>query len=222
MKEMNRRTFLKLSGASAVMLALAGCDDSCSSGSTSSGSATETPPSPPIPVIRDGQKILTIFNAELARRKVENIKFEYSKGLEHAIQADVQMFVDNGSPEFPAEEGLRLRIEGDYAAKMWEGLNEAGYSAGSTAIFGMLNQYRVGVDFDYEGKHLYSMDRLYPATEAQFQQLVDELIKDYGGVPGLHEDDPVVNKVGITVVDINDKTYWAAYIIDKWQGIGDG
>ena len=173
-------------------------------------------------MIRDGQKILTIFNAELARRKVENIKFEYSKGLEHAIQADVQMFVDNGSPEFPSDEGLRLRMEGDYAAKMWEGLNEAGYSAGSTAIFGMLNQYRVGVDFDHEGKHLYSMDRLYPATEAQFQQLVDELIKDYGGVPGLHEDDPVVNKVGITVVDINDKTYWAAYIIDKWQGIGDG
>ncbi len=99
MKRYDRRTFLKLSGASAVMLALAACDDSCSSGSTSSGSATETPPSPPIPVIRDGQKILTIFNAELARRKVENIKFEYSKGLEHAIQADVQMFVDNGSPE---------------------------------------------------------------------------------------------------------------------------
>ena len=83
MKRYDRRTFLKLSGASAVMLALAACDDSCSSGSTSSGSATETPPSPPIPVIRDGQKILTIFNAELARRKVENIKFEYSKGLEH-------------------------------------------------------------------------------------------------------------------------------------------
>lgn len=222
MKEMNRRTFLKLSGASAVMLALAACDDSCSSGSTSSGSATETPPSPPIPVIRDGQKILTIFNAELARRKVENIKFEYSKGLEHAIQADVQMFVDNGSPEFPSDEGLRLRMEGDYAAKMWDGLHEAGYSSGSTAIFRMLNQYRVGVDFDYEGKQRYSMDRLYPATETQFQQLVDELIKDYGGVPGLHEDDPVVNKVGITVVDINDKTYWAAYIIDKWQGIGDG
>ena len=134
----------------------------------------------------------------------------------------MQMFVDNGSPEFPSDEGLRLRIEGDYAAKMWDGLHEAGYSSGSTAIFGMLNQYRVGVDFDHEGKHLYSLDRLYPATEAQFQQLVDELIKDYGGVPGLHEDDPVVNKVGITVVDINDKTYWAAYIIDKWQGIGDG
>ena len=125
MKEMNRRTFLKLSGASAVMLALAACDDSCSSGSTSSGSATETPPSPPIPVIRDGQKILTIFNAELARRKVENIKFEYSKGLEHAIQADVQMFVDNGSPEFPAEEGQsaaeeilrRAERETDYARK---------------------------------------------------------------------------------------------------------
>ena len=114
MKRYDRRTFLKLSGASAMMLALAACDDSCSSGSTSSGSATETPPSPPIPVIRDGQKILTIFNAELARRKVENIKFEYSKGLEHAIQADVQMFVDNGSPEFPSDEGLRLRMEGDY------------------------------------------------------------------------------------------------------------
>ena len=36
---------------------------------------------------------------------MENIKFEYSKGLEHAIQADVQMFVDNGSPEFPSDEG---------------------------------------------------------------------------------------------------------------------
>lgn len=222
MKRYDRRTFLKLSGASAVMLALAACDDSCSSGSTSSGSATETPPSPPIPVIRDGQKILTIFNAELARRKVENIKFEYSKGLEHAIQADVQMFVDNGSPEFPSDEGLRLRMEGDYAAKMWDGLHEAGYSSGSTAIFHMLDQYRVGVDFDHKEKQRYSLDRLYPATEAQFQQLVDELIKDYGGVPGLHEDDPVVNKVGITMVDINDKTYWAAYIIDKWQGIGDG
>ena len=45
MKRYDRRTFLKLSGASAVMLALAGCDDSCSSGSTNSGSATETPPS---------------------------------------------------------------------------------------------------------------------------------------------------------------------------------
>ena len=119
MKEMNRRTFLKLSGASAVMLALAGCDDSCSSGSTSSGSATETPPSPPIPVIRDGQKILTIFNAELARRKVENIKFEYSKGLEHAIQADVQMFVDNGSPEFPAELPEGQRTLQHYDDKTW-------------------------------------------------------------------------------------------------------
>ena len=77
MKRYDRRTFLKLSGASAVMLALAACDDSCSSGSTSSGSATETPPSPPIPVIRDGQKILTIFNAEPERSRTEKTYFSY-------------------------------------------------------------------------------------------------------------------------------------------------
>ena len=51
---------------------------------------------------------------------------------------------------------------------------------------------------------------------------MDELITDYGGVPGLQSEAPTVNKVGITVVDLNGKTYWAAYIIDKWQGIGEG
>ena len=33
MKRYDRRTFLKLSGASAVMLALAGCEDECFGGS---------------------------------------------------------------------------------------------------------------------------------------------------------------------------------------------
>lgn len=37
MKEMNRRTFLKLSGASAVMLALAACEDEGFGGSGTPG-----------------------------------------------------------------------------------------------------------------------------------------------------------------------------------------
>lgn len=96
MKRYDRRTFLKLSGASAVMLALSACEDegfggSGTPGTPDSGSSLppsaydpfysgeittlgpplpEAPDSPPIPVIRDGRKIFEIINAELTRRKV--------------------------------------------------------------------------------------------------------------------------------------------------------
>ena len=111
MKRYDRRTFLKLSGASAVMLALAGCEDECFGGSGApdipdSGSSIdpstydpfhseeittlgpplpEAPESPPIPVIRDGRKIFEIINAELTRRKVQYFKLQYNAGLEHSI-----------------------------------------------------------------------------------------------------------------------------------------
>ena len=103
MKRYDRWTFLKLSGASAVMLALAGCEDEgfCGSGAPDvpdSGSSVapstydpfhseeittlgpplpEAPDSPPIPVIRDGRKIFEIINAELTRRKVQYFKLQY-------------------------------------------------------------------------------------------------------------------------------------------------
>ena len=113
MKRYDRRTFLKLSGASAVMLALARCEDECFGGSGApdvpdSGSSIapstydpfyseeittlgpplpEAPDSPPIPVIRDGRKIFEIINAELTRRKVQYFKLQYNAGLEHSIQS---------------------------------------------------------------------------------------------------------------------------------------
>ena len=140
MKEMNRRAFLKLSGASAVMLALAGFEDEGFGGSGApetpdSGSSIapstydpfyseeittlgpplpEAPDSPPIPVIRDGRKIFEIINAELTRRKVQYFKLQYNAGLEHSIQSEMQMFVDYDTPSFSAEEGLEARMNGDY------------------------------------------------------------------------------------------------------------
>ena len=150
MKRYDRRTFLKLSGASAVMLALAGCEDECFGGSGApdipdSGSSIapstydpfyseeittlgpplpEAPDSPPIPVIRDGRKIFEIINAELTRRKVQYFKLQYNAGLEHSIQSEMQMFVDYDTPSFSAEEGLEARMNGDYVDGMWAGFEE--------------------------------------------------------------------------------------------------
>ena len=152
MKELNRRTFLKLSGASAVMLALSACEDegfggSGTPGTPDSGSSLppsaydpfysgeittlgpplpEAPDSPPIPVIRDGRKIFEIINAELTRRKVQYFKLQYNAGLEHSIQSEMQMFVDYDTPSFPAEEGLKARMNGDYVDGMWAGFDEGG------------------------------------------------------------------------------------------------
>lgn len=107
MKRYDRRTFLKLSGASAVMLALSACEDEGFGGSGTPGTPDsssslppsaydpfysgeittlgpplpEAPDSPPIPVIRDGKKIFEIINAELTRRKVQYFKMQYNGGL---------------------------------------------------------------------------------------------------------------------------------------------
>lgn len=132
MKRYDRRTFLKLSGASAVMLALSACEDEGFGGSGTPGTPDsssslpplpttpftvgshhpwpplpEAPDSPPIPVIRDGKKIFEIINAELTRRKVQYFKMQYNAGLEHSIRSEMQMFVDYDTPSFPAKEGLK-------------------------------------------------------------------------------------------------------------------
>lgn len=244
MKRYDRRTFLKLSGASAVMLALSACEDEGFGGSGTPGTPDsssslppsaydpfysgeittlgpplpEAPDSPPIPVIRDGKKIFEIINAELTRRKVQYFKMQYNAGLEHSIRSEMQMFVDYDTPSFPAKEGLKARMNGDYADGMWAGFDEGGYGwgRGSTAFIRGIHHDCYGIQLDDYKEERYYLDRPYPANQAQFKALMDELEGKFNHAPDPNMlDSPEVRKydIGITVADVQGKTYWAAYIM---------
>lgn len=221
MKHFDRRTFLKLSGVSAAMLVLAACDeigadsasssisssaDTSSSSTSSSSSAASSSTVQTLPILRDGQKIAEQINAEMSRRKIENVHLKYSIGLEHAIQADVQMFVDYGKSEIPAKTGDAMR--GEYVNQMWQGLYEAGYESSSSGFMMMLKQYRIGADLGYGDDGVYRLTKPYPRTADEFRLLVDDLVNEYGA----QEDDRYYN-VGITVVTLEGQSYWAAFII---------
>lgn len=221
MKHFDRRTFLKLSGVSAAMLVLAACDeigadsvgsstsssaDTSSSSSSPSSSASSSSKVQTLPVLRDGQKIMEQINDEMSRRKIENVHLKYSTGLEHAIQADAQMFVDYGKPEIPAETGDAMR--GEYVDKMWQGLYEAGYESSSSGFMMMLKQYRIGVDLGYGDDGVYRLTKPYPRTADEFRLLVDDLVSEYGA-----QKDDLYYNVGITVVTLEDQTYWGAFVI---------
>lgn len=244
MKRYDRRTFLKLSGASAVMLALAACEDegfggSGTPGTPDSGSSLppsaydpfyseeittlgpplpEAPDSPPIPVIRDGRKIFEIINAELTRRKVQYFKLQYNAGLEHSIQSEMQMFVDYDTPSFSAEEGLKARMNGDYVDGMWAGFDEGGYGwgKGSTGFIRSIHHFCYGIQLDNYREKRYYLDRPYPANQAQFKALMDELEGKFNTPPNpniMGSEGVDLFDIGITVADVQGKTYWAAYIM---------
>ena len=217
MKNLNRRTFLKLSGVSAAMLALTACDELSSSfaGSTwassgssasSAASASSAPAEQVLPVVRDGQKIFEQINTEMTQRGITNIHLKYSAGLEHAIQADAQMFIDYGKAEIPAAEGDAMR--GNYTEKMWDGLHESGYESTTSSAIMALKRYRVGVDLGYSDDGVYRLTKVYPHNAAEFQTLVDDLVSEY-----CTQDGDSYYKVGITVITIEDVNYWGAYII---------
>ena len=242
MKRYDRRTFLKLSGASAVMLALSACEDEGFGGSGASdipdsGSSSPPPAYDPfysgeittlglrfrrLPIrplfrcIRDGRKIFEIINAELTRRKVQYFKLQYNAGLEHSIQSEMQMFVDYDTPSFSAEEGLEARMNGDYVDGMWAGFDEGGYGwgRGSTGFIRSIHHNCYGIQLDHYREKRYYLDRPYPANQAQFKALMDELEGKFNYAPGPMDSQEVdVFDIGITVADVQGKTYWAAYIM---------
>ena len=202
MKYIDRRTFLKISGVSALTLALAACDGGHPA---SSGNTGAKPEEKPLPVIRDGKKIFDVLTAEMDKRNFAHKNLNYSVGVEHAIQADVQMFVDYGKAEIPEDIAVKFRLDGEYAERMWDGLNEAGYTFGSTSMIYTINNARIGVDLEDS----YRLTRVYPHTEAEFQTLLNELAEKYEG--GLSN-----AKIGITVADVDGVTYWAAMIMPDY------
>lgn len=167
-------------------------------------------------MIRDGRKIFEIINAELTRRKVQYFKLQYNAGLEHSIQSEMQMFVDYDTPSFSAEEGLEARMNGDYVDGMWAGFDEGGYGwgRGSTAFIRGIHHDCYGIQLDHYREKRYYLDRPYPANQAQFKALMDELEGKFNYAPGPMDSQEVdVFDIGITVADVQGKTYWAAYIM---------
>ena len=127
----------------------------------------EAPDSPPIPVIRDGKKIFEIINAELTRRKVQYFKMQYNAGLEHSIRSEMQMFVDYDTPSFPAKEGLKARMNGDYADGMWAGFDEGGYGwgRGSTAFIRGIHHDCYGIHVIRSRIHSGSAAAHFPSVQ---------------------------------------------------------
>ena len=208
MKYIDRRTFLKISGASALTLALAACDGGHPA-SSGSGNAGTKPDETPMPVIRDGKKVFDVITAEMDKRNLAHGNVNYSVGVEHAIQADVQMFVDYGKAEIPADIAFNFRSKGEYTERMWDGLHEAGYTFGSTSMIYTINNARIGVDLGKESNDPYRLTRVYPRTRAEYQALLDELAERYEG--GLSD-----AKVGITIADVDGVAYWAAMIMPDY------
>lgn len=167
-------------------------------------------------MIRDGKKIFEIINAELTRRKVQYFKLQYNAGLEHSIRSEMQMFVDYDTPSFSAEEGLKVRMNGDYVDGMWAGFDEGGYGwgSGSTAFIRSIHHFCYGIQLDHYREKRYYLDRPYPANQAQFKALMDELEGKFNYAPGpMDSQDVRKYDIGITVADVQGKTYWAAYIM---------
>ena len=169
-------------------------------------------------MIRDGRKIFEIINAALTRRKVQYFKMQYNAGLEHSIQSEMQMFVDYDTPSFPAKEGLKARMNGDYVDGMWAGFEEGGYGwgKGSTAFIRGIHHDCYGIQLDDYKEKRYYLDRPYPANQAQFKALMDELEGKFNHAPDPNMlDSQEVRKydIGITVADVQGKTYWGAYIM---------
>ena len=71
-----------------------------------------------------------------------------------------------------------------------------------------------GIQLDNYKEKRYYLDRPYPANQAQLKALMDELEETFNYAPGPMDSQEVRKyDIGITVADVQGKTYWAAYIM---------
>lgn len=117
-------------------------------------------------------------------------------------------------------------MNGDYVDGMWAGFDEGGYGwgSGSTGFIRSIHHFCYGIQLDNYREKRYYLDRPYPANQAQFKALMDELEGKFNTPPNpniMGSEEVDLFDIGITVADVQGKTYWAAYIMSTPENPDD-
>ncbi len=191
MKAMNRRDFLKLSGASAIALAFVGCG--------SSGGAPATP------TTGKEQKLYNAINAYLAAE--ECTPLIYSEGLHDAASAVAGMFKTMGSAsiKLSSDDESFNRVLSNTMDSIRSGLKKAGYSGNDSEVNSFIgDSYGIKVEAGIAKLIApYADDKL----ETQLEAFADKTAAD-----DYTKEEP--GYVGIATVEIDGVTYWIAAVKD--------
>ena len=202
MKEMNRRTFLTLSGAAVVALSLAGC-----------GGGPSAPPAPPA----SESKEMALFRAinevwyEVNREVVPNPKLQICKSVVYCQEAaDLAKFTaspfETYEPEVDEEDYRRWNLPDDvfreYQRRESEMIEEIRKKYGSGSYRGT-----GGVsNSTHDGMQL---TKLYPRSQSEVREFVR-----YLAGPGLVSPHPEQWMIGLYCPTIKGKTYAVAVMVN--------
>ena len=202
MKEMNRRTFLTLSGAAVVALSLAGC-----------GGGPSVSPAPPASEIKE----LALFRAinevwyEVNREVVPNPKLQICKSVAYCQEAaDLAKFTAS-----PFETNEPVRDEEDF--RKWELPDDVFHEYSrreSEMIQEIRNKYgngsyqgTVGVsNYTHDGLQL---NQLYPSNPSEVREFVRRLAGH--GLASPHREQWMI---GLYCPTIKGKTYTVAVMVN--------
>ena len=193
MKTMNRRDFLKLTGASAVMLTLAAC------GSSGGGA-------PAKPTTSKEQNLYNAINAYLAEE--ECAPLVYSEGMQDAANAFAGMFKTMGSASIKVDETNEkfMDLFNNTMNSIRDGMKKAGYlNADSEARDFMSDSY--GVKFVDED----TLQLIAPYAEDKLETQLKEF-KTATAAGSYTKEKP--GYIGIATVEISGVTYWIAAVKD--------
>ena len=201
MKEMNRRTFLTLSGAAVVALSLAGCGG---------------PSAPPVPPASESKE-MTLFRAinevwyEVNREVVPNPKLQICKSVVYCQEAaDLAKFTaspfETYEPEVDEEDYRKWNLPDDvfheYQLRESEMIQEIRNKYGNGSYRGT-----VGVSNDtHDGMQL---KQLYPSNPSEVREFVRRLAGH--GLASLH---PEQWMIGLYCPTIKGKTYTVAVMVN--------
>ena len=201
MKEMNRRTFLTLSGAAVVALSLAGCGG---------------PSAPPAPTASESKE-MTLFRAinevwyEVNKEVAPNPKLDICKSVVYCQEAaDLAKFTaspfETYEPEVDEEDYRKWNLPDDvfheYQLRESEMIQEIRNKYGNGSFRGT-----VGVsNGTHDGMQL---NQLYPSSQSEVREFVRRLAGH--GLASLH---PEQWMIGLYCPTIKGKTYTVAVMVN--------
>ena len=153
MKNYNRRDFLKLTGASALALALAACGGG---------------PSGPAAPAQDAQSLFAAINAYRESNSLK--KLTYDNDLEAYVKLDVECFENQGNAKITQADyqNWMLSHTDDYTALQGK-LMMKGYNGSTTTYYGLAS-----TETDM------TLTSLYPAAEEELQTQLAAMATEIG------------------------------------------
>ena len=186
MKNYNRRDFLKLTGASALALALAACGG---------------PSAPSVPT-KDAQALFAAINA---CRKEKGLKeLVYNKTLDTWANQDAKCFEAANSTAanlvnwrfMPRQDEGETGVPKPEYYSIMMALGEEGFVNADATLYGMAET----------SSSEYTLNKPYPETEEELKAQMEDMAATIGNK---------MRYIGIALVTIEGKTYWIAILLGK-------